>query len=259
MLDLRLILVLAGNDLRARYRGAAMGQLWLVLTPLVSLLLYSVVFSTIFQARWEFMGAEVYTNYAIVLFPGLMMYQLMMDVLQKGANAVVAFEGITSKISIRHIDLMLGMVLASFIPFWITIGLWYFVVLTFFHFSILGLVVVLVTTVLFSLFCIGIALISAVIGGLLKDWMQIVGMVSLAFLFLSPILYPIDHLPEQFRHLIYLNPLSHYVDVIRDGAFQPVLGALELKLELVTIAAISCIIALAGLWLQNRYVRFVSA
>ena len=259
MLDWRLILVLARNDLRARYRGAVIGQLWLVLTPLVSLFLYSVVFSTIFQARWQFMGTEVYTNYTIVLFPGLMMYQLMMEVLQKGANAVEVFSGVTSKISIRLIDLMLGMLLASFIPFWITIGLWYLLVGIFFNFSFLGLLAVLVSMALFSLFCAGVSFLSAVIGGLLRDWLQIVGMVSMGFLFLSPILYPIDHLPEQFRQVIYLNPLSHYVDIMRIGAFQPILEPLELIAHLATLSALSGITVVVGLWLQHSYVRFVNA
>lgn len=254
MPNLKLIALLAQNDLRARYRGSVIGKFWLIVTPLVTLLLYSLVFSTIFKARWESLGANVYSSYAIVLFPGLMMYQLMMDVLQKGGTAYDAYAPITTKLNISALDLILGAVLASLIPFWITIAIWYLVVSVLFGLSMQGLAFVSLSTFSFSGFCVGLALLSTVLGALLKDWVQLLGMVGMGLLFISPVLYPVDHLPETFQQVIYLNPLSHFVDVIRQGAFQPD-SALS-PLSLVPVLLMTVLALVAGIWLERVLARF---
>lgn len=255
MPNFKLILQMAKNDLRARYRGSVIGKLWLFLTPLIMLLLYSLVFSTIFKARWESLGADVYSSYAIVLFPGLMMYQLMMDVLQKGGTAYDTYAPITTKLNISTIDLILGAVLASLIPFWITIVIWYLVVSVLLGFSMQSLVLVLLTTLTFSGFCVGLALLSTVLGALVKDWVQVLAMFGMGILFISPVLYPVNHLPDTFQQVIYLNPLSHFVDVIRQVAFQP---ELPLSLQsLLPILVMTIFALLAGIWLERVLTRFM--
>lgn len=254
MINLKLIALLAQNDLRARYRGSVIGKFWLIVTPLVMLLLYSLVFSTIFKARWESLGASVYSSYAIVLFPGLMMYQLMMDVLQKGGTAYDAYAPITTKLNISALDLILGGLLASLIPFWITIAIWYLIVSVLFSFSMQGFALVLITTLAFSGFCVGLALLSTVLGALLKDWVQLLGMVGMGLLFISPVLYPVDHLPKPFQQAIYLNPLSHFVDVIRRGAFQPDLALSPLSLLPVLVMTMLALVA--GIWFERVLARF---
>lgn len=251
-----LISLLARNDLRARYRGAVIGKLWLVVTPLVTLVLYSMVFSTIFKARWEFLGASVYMNYAIVLFPGLMMHQLMMELLQKGAMAYDTYSPITTKLNISVRDLILGAVLASLIPFWITIMLWYVIACVLFGASMQGLAMVLAVTLAFSAFCTALTLLSTVFGALLKDWVQLLAMIGMGLLFISPILYPVDHLPERFQKFIYLNPLSHFVDFIRHGAFQPDVPISMLSLlpiVLMTVVALG-----VSMWLERVLTRFTN-
>lgn len=254
MINLKLIALMAQNDMRARYRGSVLGKFWLIVTPLVMLLLYSLVFSTIFKARWESLGASVYSNYAIVLFPGLMMYQLMMDVLQKGGTAYDTYAPITTKLNISALDLILAGVLASLIPFWITIAIWYLIVSTFFTLSMQGFALVLITTLAFSGFCVGLALLSTVFGALLKDWTQLLSMIGMGLLFISPVLYPVDHLPKSLQQVIYLNPLSHFVDVIRQGAFQPDLALSSLSLLPVLVMTMLALVA--GIWLERVLARF---
>jgi len=254
MINLKLIALLAQNDLRARYRGSVIGKFWLIVTPLVMLLLYSLVFSTIFKARWESLGASVYSSYAIVLFPGLMMYQLMMDVLQKGGTAYDTYAPITTKLNISALDLILGGLLASLIPFWITIAIWYLIVSVLVGLSMQGFALVLITTLAFSGFCVGLALLSTVLGALLKDWVQLLGMFGMGLLFISPVLYPVDHLPLPFQQAIYLNPLSHFVDVIRQGAFQPDL-ALSPR-SLLPVLVMTMLALVVGIWLERVLARF---
>ncbi|MDH6264535.1 ABC transporter permease [Bradyrhizobium sp. BR13661] len=248
--------MLARNDLRQRFRGAVIGRLWLVMTPLISLLLYSLVFSTIFQARWKFMSADAYTDYAMVLFPGLMMHQLLIEVLVKGANAFDAYAGITSKLNIGFLDLVLGSALGSLIQFWMALAVWYPVAIWYFGISLSGLLMVLACLGLFAIFCVGLMLLSAVIGSLAKDWQQIISMLGMGLLFVSPILYPVTNLPIGIQGVVAVNPLTHYINAIRQGAFEPSLTfSFSLIGDCLGMAAIA--IAL-GFWLQGVTSRFAN-
>lgn len=256
MPNYRLLSQIAKNDLRVKYQGSVVGRLWLVITPLFMLLLYSLVFSVIFKARWESLGVDVYASYAIVLFPGLMMYQVMMEALTKGATAYETYAPMTSKINISAIYLILGTTLASLIPFWITIAIWYLVVSLLVGLSLQGFLLVTLITFIFSIFCVGLVLLSSVIGALLKDWAQVLSMLGMGLLFVSPVLYPVDHLPDAFQQVIYLNPLSHFVDIIRIGAFEPTEALTTASLIppiAMTIAAL-----LSGFWLERVLERFLN-
>ncbi|PYE85240.1 ABC transporter permease [Phyllobacterium leguminum] len=255
MQKLKLVIMLAKNELRGRYRGTLIGKLWLFVTPLVTLVLYSLVFSNIFKARWEFLGANVYTNYAIVLFPGLMMYQLMMDVLGKGGGAYDAYAPLTTKLNISTRDLILGGVLASLIPFWAAIAIWYLGVSVLFGLTPRGGTLVLLIAFVFSIFCVGLAFLSTVIGALLKDWLQFLGIISMGLLFISPILYPTEHLPAALQNFVYLNPLSHFIDIIRHGAFQPDIP-FSLLTSLLPVLGATIAVLVVGIWLEHVLGRF---
>ncbi|MCK1534626.1 MULTISPECIES: ABC transporter permease [unclassified Bradyrhizobium] len=257
MTNVPLVITLARNDLRQRYRGSLMGNFWLLITPLVTLLLYAFVFSTIFKARWQFLGASEYTNYALVLFPGLMMFQVFIELLQKGANAYDAYTSITTKLNIDVLDLILASVLASFIPFLIAIGGWYVVVLVMFGASFTSVGLTILCLFLFGIFCVGATLLSSVLGALIKDWIQLIGLISMGFLFLSPILYPVDHLPEEFRRVLYVNPLSHFIEIFRQTTFDPHHTASVGSLTAIFCFAVS--FGFSGLWLQRALSRFVDA
>ena len=256
MTNYKLIAQIAKNDLRGKYRGSMGGRLWLIITPLFMLLLYSLVFSIIFQARWDSLGIDVHSSYAMVLFPGLMMYQLMMELLSKGGAAYDAYAPMTSKINISTISLILGTTLASLIPFWITIAIWYLVVSVLIGLSIPGFILVTFTTLIFSIFCVGLVLLSSVMGALLKDWVQVLSMLGMGLLFVSPVLYPVEHLPDAFQQFIYLNPLSHFVDLIRLGAFKP--GDMMSEISLVPVLTMTVVSLVAGFWLERVLERFMN-
>jgi lipopolysaccharide transport system permease protein len=66
------------------------------------------------------------------------------------------------------------------------------------------------------MFIMGFSWMLASLGVYLRDVSQIIGVITSVLMFMSPIFYPVSSLPENFRHLLYLNPLTPVIEMSRD-------------------------------------------
>ena len=71
-----LILQMARREIVARYRGSVMGVFWSLLNPLLMLVVYTFVFSVVFKARWHTGAQQSHTDFAIILFVGVIVHTL---------------------------------------------------------------------------------------------------------------------------------------------------------------------------------------
>ena len=71
----------------------------------------------------------------------------------------------------------------------------------------------------FVMFIMGLSWALASLGVYLRDVSQIIGVLTSVLMFLSPIFYPVSALPENYQHLLYLNPLTPVVEMTRDVLF----------------------------------------
>src|SRR5438046_4548297 len=84
-----LIQQLLVREVAQRYRGSYLGLVWAFLTPLLTLVVYTLVFSSIFQVRWGIEGAGT-GEFALLLFAGLIPFNLVAECLSRSPNVVVA-------------------------------------------------------------------------------------------------------------------------------------------------------------------------
>ena len=94
----RLIARMAKRDIVARYRGSFGGLFWTVLTPIVMLTVYTFVFSVVFNARWGTGQEQERTQFAVVLFAGLLVHGLLAEVLNGAPNLVAAHANYVKKV-----------------------------------------------------------------------------------------------------------------------------------------------------------------
>ena len=93
----RLILEMVRRDVIGRYRGSVMGLLWSFFTPVLMLAVYTFVFSVVFKARWAG-GSDSKTEFAIVLFVGLMVFNLFSECLSRAPNLVLSNPNFVKKV-----------------------------------------------------------------------------------------------------------------------------------------------------------------
>lgn len=202
------------RDIVGRYRGSILGLLWSFVNPVLMLAVYTFVFSTVFQARWDG-GSGSRFEFALLLFAGLIVFNLFSECVSRAPNLVLGNVNYVKKV-IFPLEVL---------P-WVTLGSALFhalvnlsVLLVFLSFSSLEIfwTVLLAPVVLLPLLplLLGICWLLASIGVFVRDTGQLIGMFLTVLMFLSPIFYPASALPEPVRDFLFLNPLTLIIEQLR--------------------------------------------
>lgn len=209
-----LIHALAKREVLARYRGSALGLLWSFFNPLFMLTIYTFIFSEVFNARWS-AGSESKTEFALVLFAGLIMYNLFAECINRAPGLILSNANYVKKVVFPLEILPFVGMLSSLFHGAISLGVWLLAYLALFgwpHATVLYLPLIVLP---FILFIMGLSWALASLGVYLRDVAQFIGMVTTALMFLTPIFYPVNALPEAYRQLLYFNPLTPVIEQTR--------------------------------------------
>ncbi|MFZ5735655.1 ABC transporter permease [Rhodopseudomonas palustris] len=207
---------LTKRDFVQRYKGSAFGLGWSLFTPLLMLAIYTFVFSVAFKARWG-TGDEGKIGFAIVLFSGLIVHGLFAECLTRAPSLITSNPNYVKKVvfPLEILPLMtMGSALGNFV---VSLGILVaFCALsgTPLHSSGLLLPILLLPLLLTVL---GLSWLLASLGVYLRDFAQLIGMVTTIALFLSPIFYPITALPPAFQSLLVLNPITLPIIMLRSA------------------------------------------
>lgn len=210
-----LIMTLTKREVIGRYRGSLLGILWSFFNPLFMLVVYTFVFSVVFKARWS-VGSDSKTEFALVLFAGMIVFGLFSECVNRAPALVLGNVNYVKKVVFPLEILPLVSLGAATFHLLISVVVWLIFYLAFFgipHPTVLLLPVVLLPLALFTL---GLSWMLASLGVYLRDVGQVVGVVTTALLFLSPIFYPVTALPAEYHTLLYLNPLTPVIEQTRE-------------------------------------------
>jgi len=209
-----LILQLSRRGILSRYRGSVLGMFWSLLTPLLMLLIYSFVFSVVFKAKWNHPGAED-ANFGIILFSGMIIHALFSEPMVLSASSITGSAQYVKKVvfplEVMAWSTIIVTAFQALISFFILV-LFMLITGMELHASLLLFPVVVAPMMIFSL---GVAWLLSSLTVFVRDIGQLVGIAATVLLFISPVFYSIDRLPENFQKLIYLNPISFIVDQMR--------------------------------------------
>jgi|LNAP01.1.fsa_nt_gb lipopolysaccharide transport system permease protein len=210
-----LIFNLIKREVMGRYRGSAMGLLWSFFNPVFMLTIYTFVFSVVFKARWVG-GSDSKVEFALVLFTGLLVFNLFSEVINQAPSLILNNTNYVKKI-IFPLEI-LPIVALGAAAFHMSVSLVVWLIFYFLFFSIpdwtaLQLPLVLIPLMLMTL---GLAWLLASLGVYLRDVGQIIGVVTMTLMFLSPIFYSIDSLPLEYQDIMHLNPLTYIVEETRN-------------------------------------------
>lgn len=211
-----LLQALIKRDVIGRYRGSFMGVLWSFFYPVFMLAVYTFVFSVVFKARWGLGEAESKTQFAIVLFVGMIVHGLFSEVINRAPTLILQNVNYVKKVvfpleilplvsigaALFHCAISLGVLLAAF-----------FIFNGYLHWTVLFAPLILLPLVILTL---GLAWIFSSIGVFLRDVGQTIGIVTMTMLFISPVFYPVQALPEAFRPWLLANPLTFIIEQMRE-------------------------------------------
>lgn len=204
-----LIYSFARRELLGRYKGSMLGIAWAVLTPVVMIAIFTFIFAGIFGAR--FGANDSHWDYALYLFCGLLPWTMFQESLQQSANTIVANSNLVKRVVFPLETLPAAQVLAALgNQLFATIALLIatIIVRQRLELTVLWLPVLLIPQLLFAL---GAAWLVASLGVFLRDITQGITLLLMAWMYLTPIIYPESIVPDRFRALLEFNPFTALV------------------------------------------------
>jgi len=210
-----LIRVSAKREVLGRYRGSVLGLLWSFFNPLLMLAVYTFVFSEVFKARWGTENSSK-TEFALVLFAGLIVFNLFSECVNRAPTLILGNPNYVKKVVYPLEILPFVTLVSALYHTLISLAVWfaaYFVLNGMPHPTVLFLPVILIP---FGVFIMGLSWALASLGIFLRDVSQFVSVLTAVMMFLSPIFYPASILPDSYRKLLYLNPLTTVIEQVRD-------------------------------------------
>jgi lipopolysaccharide transport system permease protein len=204
------------RDVLLRYRGAYFGLLWIFLNPLIMLGVYSFVFGQIFQPRWAIDAGGI--PYALNLYCGLIAFNIFSETVGRAPVMVRGNPNYVKKIIfplqiLPVVPLGAALIHGFFNTIILVLALaWIGSVYT----SLLMIPLLLLPLIMVGM---GLAWFLAAWGVFIKDMSQIVPVAVQMLMFLSPVFYPAQAVPEGLRAILALNPLSPVIEAMRSTLY----------------------------------------
>ena len=210
-----LITALVKREVVGRYRGSFMGVAWSFFNPLLMLVVYTFVFSVVFKARWGVGGDESKTDFAIILFVGLIVHGLFAECVNRAPSLILSNVNYVKKV-IFPLEILPWVALGSAL-FHTLISLLVLLLAHLVFNQYMPWTVVLFPFILFplSLATMGFTWFLAALGVYVRDIGQITGIFTTVLMFVSAVFYPISALPTKYQFWLKLNPLVIIIEQAR--------------------------------------------
>jgi lipopolysaccharide transport system permease protein len=201
-----LIRSMVRRDLTSRYKGSIMGLAWAFITPAVMIVIYTLIFQGIFNAR--FGAQEGYLSYGIHLFCGLLPWMAFSDGVQRSTTSLIENVNLVKRVVFPIEALPVNLALSALVN------------------QLIGTVILIVAALIVEqtvrptvlllplliapqlLATIGLGWLMASLGVFIRDLPQFNQLALSVWLFLTPIYYPENMIPEGFRWFVNLNPMA---------------------------------------------------
>lgn len=220
---------LVKRDFKKKYKRTYLGMLWSVLSPLLTLLVMSIVFKGFFGRTME--------HYTIYLFCGNIVFSFFSDATSGGMGSLMGNAAIFSKINVPKYLFLFSRNVSSLINF----GLTFLVFIIFciidgitFTFGFLMLIIPIACLIIFN---IGVGLILSALFVFFRDIQYLWSVFTMLLMYMSAIFYTVEQFGE-YRKLFYLNPIFVYIKYFRVIVIDNAIPSLALHLLALGYAAL---------------------
>ena len=203
----QLLKQLVSRDLKTRYRRSVLGFLWTILNPLGMMIIMTIVFSTVFRQGIE--------NFPVYLMCGQLIFNFFSEASTGAMGAILDNSGLLTKVYVPKYLFPLSRICSSAVNLLFSmVALIIVIIATKFKLSWTIILMILPITYV-CIFAFGIGLVLATTVVYFRDMRHLYGIIITAWVYLTPIFYPMSMLPENVKRIVSLNPLTKYVEMFR--------------------------------------------
>jgi lipopolysaccharide transport system permease protein len=213
-----LLSLLIERNVEASFRGSVLGKLWTALVPLLRLAVYTLVLGFILRVKWPGHGNTPLET-ALLYFVGLTFYDFFMEAISTAPSLMHDNVNYVKKVVFPLEILPCAMLGAALVRLGVTstILLIFFLVIR--GVPPLATLAVPLVVAPFALIVLGAVWFLSALGAYVRDLRQLMGVVALMMMYLSPIFFPLAMVPERARPFFYANPLAFMIESTRSALF----------------------------------------
>ena len=197
------------REFQAKYRNSLLGALWTVLNPLAMIVVYTVIFAQVMQAKLP--GVTSSFGYSIYLCAGVLTWGLFAEMVGRGQNVFLDNANLLKKLSFPRLCLPIIMVLSAALNFAIIFLLFTLFLVLSGNFPGWAFLAVFPVLMLQVIFATGLGMSLGVLNVFFRDVGQFFGIVLQFWFWFTPIVYPLNVVHEGIRSVISLNPMTPVV------------------------------------------------
>jgi ABC-2 type transport system permease protein len=242
-----LIQNLVSRDLKVRYKRSAIGFLWTMLSPLLMMIVTTIVFSNLFKGTIE--------NFAIYFLSAFLLWSFFAQSTVAGMTVMMANASVLRRVYVPKSVFVVSAVISGFINFALALLVLLPIMLVMRHPVTLNLMWLPLPLIAAVGFTLGVSLLVAAWGVFWADVSPMYQVFLTAWMYLTPIMYPIEIVPPTFLIFVKINPLYYIIEAFR----APIYYGVAPDPAFLLVSFVSAIVALAlGWWVFSRGVdRFV--
>jgi ABC-2 type transport system permease protein len=215
-----LLVELIKREIKARYKQSILGYAWVVLVPLLNLVVLSLVFSYFIRIQTGNIP------YAVYLFVGLVPWTFMSNSIAMATSSLVSNSSLITKITLPRMVFPFSVIFSKIIDFLLSLAILFIFLIAYgigFKTTLIFLPLVFMVQLILV---VGISLILSAVNVFFRDVENILGVFLMLWMYLTPIVYPPELVPDRFRRLFSLNPMvgiiNSYRNIILYGVLPPI-------------------------------------
>lgn len=243
-----LVRALVTRELKVRYRRSAIGFLWTMLQPLLMMAVFHAVFSTLFQMRLP-SGNGAVQNYAVYTLAGLLFWNFFSQSTVASMNSLRGNAALLQKLPVPKVVFPVATILAGIVNLVLALVPLLLILLVTGHPLRPSLLFLPVSILLAALFTLGIGLLLSPLAVFFVDVVELVGVLLTLLMYMTPIFYPKEIVPERWLWLVRFNPVRSILEVFRDPIYQ---GKIPPWSHLTVSILIAAAALALGIWAFRR-------
>jgi lipopolysaccharide transport system permease protein len=203
-----LLFCLTRKELKVKYRGSALGFFWSLLNPILTMLVYSFVFSIVLRSGTK--------EFAIFLICALLPFNFLSNSVNYSTGSIISNSNLVNKIYFPREIIPLSVVFANFFNFLFEL-IALFIVLAVMGYKFYLFLYLLPVIIFIQFFLVmGVALLVSALNVFFRDLQHLITIIMMVWFFGTPIIYPLSMVPEKFQFIIKINPMTIYTAYYRN-------------------------------------------
>ncbi len=202
------------NEFKTRFIRSRLGAIWIVLHPLAQVLIYALVLSEVMRAKLP--GVESQFAYPIYLLSGMVAWTLFAELSSRLMTVFIDNGNLMKKLAFPKLALPLVSIGSSLINFLLLLSTMYIVFIFLGHFPISEILWLIPLILILLIFTVGFGLSLGILNVFVRDIGQVVSIVLQFWFWLTPVVYAISIVPQEYRFILYLNPLTSITEGFHD-------------------------------------------